>query len=389
MNLSLKVSIIVCLLLSGCQIEKDIENSILLDIDPTDAQKLQMSEWFQKIELIPLETIPESFIAENSKALFHGERYYIMDRRQNALFVFDNEGKFIFNTKSLIGTGPGEYNSILDFCINSTTNELEILDPSANRIKRYNLSGKYLNSFNLKGFITFSKFSAISSDIYAFYSNPIEENEGFLSLYSASEETIIKKIAPLPPNSDKMSRLTTTPFIFVNGHTSFKHTIPSNQVYFIDTISKELNEYIRLDFGKFNFSPTILPKDKDRKFYTSYIESYSSKYAFPMETNDLQDYIYQFFFFEKKIHIARYDKSKNEIAIRYSEFGSIEQLIPAEFSFNNILYNIHSPLYIEYYLSESLLDEESLNILASIKESDNPIIVKYFSKELINYYCNK
>jgi hypothetical protein len=129
-----------------CQSDHVEENMIVLDINPDKAEKLSMDKWFEKIELIPLETNPESIMASTRKTIYLDGKLYIWDGKQNAIFIFDENGRFLFNTIHLSGRGPNEYGGIGEFFINPRTKQIEILDPSLYRIMIYDLQGNYVNT---------------------------------------------------------------------------------------------------------------------------------------------------------------------------------------------------------------------------------------------------
>ncbi|HEX3009947.1 MAG TPA: 6-bladed beta-propeller, partial [Bacteroidales bacterium] len=72
---------------------------------------------FSKIEMIPLETSPNCLIKSIDKKVFFRGRYYLMDRYELSVLVFDEKGKFCFKIKN-VGEGPGEYTMLHDFGIN-------------------------------------------------------------------------------------------------------------------------------------------------------------------------------------------------------------------------------------------------------------------------------
>ena len=57
------------------------------------------------------------------------------------------------------------------------------------------------------------------------------------------------------------------------------------------------------------------------------------------------------------------------------------QLSPPLFVKNNVLYDAAEPGEINHLISDTLIDKKSKEILTSIKEDNNPIIVKYFSSK--------
>ena len=71
-----------------------------------------------------------------------------MSRRQNTVFIFEHNGKFLSKIKS-IGKGPGEYIHISDIDINEKDQELYILDWDGGKICNYDLKGNFLRDIKL------------------------------------------------------------------------------------------------------------------------------------------------------------------------------------------------------------------------------------------------
>ena len=83
---------------------------------------------FEKVELIPLETTDSSLIKWTSKVRYHAGKYYVFDEAQSALFIFDDRGSYI-NKIHRIGQGPGEYEHIYDFCLDTICSRIDMLSP--------------------------------------------------------------------------------------------------------------------------------------------------------------------------------------------------------------------------------------------------------------------
>jgi hypothetical protein len=77
---------------------------------------LLAENYFNSIDIIPLETTPESLIWEIKKIFFIDSGVYIFDGKQSQVLLFDNKGKFISKIGKK-GRGPGEYIHIQDFTI--------------------------------------------------------------------------------------------------------------------------------------------------------------------------------------------------------------------------------------------------------------------------------
>ena len=91
--------------------ESDI---ITVNLDERD--EISTKDLFSEIQLIPLETTPESLIRNITQIKFFEDRYYIHDYSRSQIFVFDREGHFQFALNEK-GNGPGEYLNLTDFAI--------------------------------------------------------------------------------------------------------------------------------------------------------------------------------------------------------------------------------------------------------------------------------
>ena len=100
---------------------KEIEdrNLTLLEYDYC-SKKNQLHE-FDSVTFVPLETNERSLISSITKILYKNETYYIFDKVQAMIFLFDDNGSYITKIHN-IGSGPGEYADISDFDIDADLN---------------------------------------------------------------------------------------------------------------------------------------------------------------------------------------------------------------------------------------------------------------------------
>lgn len=107
---------------------------------------INLSKIGKELTFIPLETTPNCLIQEIRKILFSNS--YIFVSEFTNLLQFDRNGKYIRQVGSS-GSGPGEYLSIGDFCINERKQEIYIIFSSASKLLIYSFDGIFKKSINL------------------------------------------------------------------------------------------------------------------------------------------------------------------------------------------------------------------------------------------------
>lgn len=131
--------------------------------------------------MICLETTDESLLARVSKVVSYKNEYYLLDRSQKRLYVFDGNGRYM-RCIGAVGAGPGEYVHLSDFTIDEENGRVAILDAPSN-IYLYDLQGNFLESkkldksmfrsimSNKDGFVCTTNYSAYTEgdDAYLIY----------------------------------------------------------------------------------------------------------------------------------------------------------------------------------------------------------------------------
>lgn len=87
---------------------------------------------------IPLETSDSCLIGRISKIICKNQKFYILDKQENVVFVFDKDGRLVRKVNR-VGTGPGEYLFLSDMDVDSDGN-IYISDNQSRRIIKYYLS---------------------------------------------------------------------------------------------------------------------------------------------------------------------------------------------------------------------------------------------------------
>ena len=107
---------------------------------------INLSSIGKDLSYIPLETTPKCLITNIKKILFSNS--YIFISEFNKLLQFDRNGKFIRQIGST-GSGPGEYLSVGDFCIDEKKKEICIIFSSGSKLLIFGFDGVFKNSVNI------------------------------------------------------------------------------------------------------------------------------------------------------------------------------------------------------------------------------------------------
>jgi hypothetical protein len=157
----------------ACYAIKD--NIIRVDFDKPVTPSV--FDYFESVELIPLDNREEAIIGKLRKLIHYKDKYYALDMQQHIVHVFDKNGKFIFKIDRR-GQGPGEYPFLDDIYINPYTGFLELLcavgfiydcDLNGNFVKMYRVTDSRLRAVH--GMIALNEY--ITVFYAAFESNKI------------------------------------------------------------------------------------------------------------------------------------------------------------------------------------------------------------------------
>jgi len=137
----LTITIIGILLSGPLSASSSERQSPSICIDRQDI--VSVSDFFESVDVILLETTEQSRILSISKIIYFNNRYYIFDGQQQKIFCFDSDGNFLFRI-SQRGEGPEEYLFLEDFNIDPFNNQLLLLEPFG-RLFVFDLDGNFIS----------------------------------------------------------------------------------------------------------------------------------------------------------------------------------------------------------------------------------------------------
>jgi hypothetical protein len=305
-----------------------------------------------------------------------GEYFYVFDRNQSKIFVFDNSGipKQIFDRK---GDSPAEYLEIRDVQIDFENNILEILDYL--KLKKYMLSTfEYISTENLKDLPkdkNFTNFTRIGDVLYLW--------------------------TPLPPNQLVGEKELGTHHILrvKEGITSFhvekKFGVMDANIFYPAASKNEYNISARLGSSdilgvtkdsvytkfRFDYGDKEIPLIQLMNYWENRHEILTSEYYKPPQTiRETKDYLFFRFSGGSKGHNVLFDKSTKSIR----SIGHVKNLIDDlviimsdSINLYGYMPSIHLVNYIEKW--GSLSDSQFFKDLdpSNLEKDENPFIVKF------------
>ena len=204
MKFYLIISFLICLSCSNSKNENENSNKILskkvLEVNFSKAKVYSYSNLFTSVKYLPLETVSGHLVGDISKIISTNDRYFI--KSGSKISVFDESGKFQFDIDEK-GEAPGHYRGITDFLVDTTSQQIEILDNRSFKVYVYDWEGKYVKDW--KHNILAASFAKIDANTYTFYcGNWINKDYPYqLLIYSKDKQKIIDSFLPIDERKAK------------------------------------------------------------------------------------------------------------------------------------------------------------------------------------------
>jgi hypothetical protein len=354
------------------RIIKDSSAAIQIDLDRDD--QISFNDVFEKIDIIPLETNEQSVFNDPFSKFFVSKdrHYYILDNQSNSIFVFDEDGLFK-KTINKHGQGTEEYLDITDFSFNRFNNDLEILSAWGTLLVYDSTGEVYIKKFKTGEVI--HDFNNLTEDIDVFFTGTRENNKMFF--FSRSQQKVIDECFSRPDfvYTETVFKHTNSPFYIYNDTVCF-YDGANGDIFTINPKNRELKPRYQWDFGIHNFDISLLPNDKDKRYYMEFSNYGNNQYAFAFLLNAENDeYVITRFRFKRKHKTIIYNKRSKEYRI-FHKFKEDFQCCPI-FMNNEYMYSIFTPDYLSIIINEKGLNEKGREILNNIKPDDNSVVVRY------------
>jgi hypothetical protein len=356
--------------------------SITVNIEvPDNFETLNLDKSIKEMNYLRLETNSNSIIGRIDKLEIHEDRIYILDKTfAQAIYTFDISGHHLY-TINKKGYGPEEYVQIMDFCFLSDT--LVVYDGLGAKLLFFNEMGNFLSKsktgFHFRNFKSFS-------------------NGDYLIVTKNAPNSFLNEI-------NNYSVLIGKPDNIVK-YKGFKNNLFLEQ--FEKTNNNPIVEYDRNSLISPLLSNFIYQFNSDGSYFPKYKISFKNElppdYYEQTSVQKFEDYVknrnFSYFmgtFFENDEHLffrfnppgnfygyVIFNKNNSNI-ICYDGTNSPENkfwgLNTPHYVYNNYFVGSIDPIDIvkkkNKLLQNQLISSDKREILQSISESDNPILIFY------------
>ncbi|MDR1339069.1 MAG: 6-bladed beta-propeller [Prevotellaceae bacterium] len=344
-----------------------------------DEKKISMEKLFDKIEIIPLETTDQSLIRSISQYNYWDGKHYILDASQYILFIFDDDGHYI-DRIARVGQGPGEYKYIYDFVLNPDNGQIEMLSPfkyiycydfSGNFIKRHDLT--YLPQASIQ------RFEVLDDQNYIVWTSP-EDGQDAICIISREDGKTVNSfwqdlfIINVWGGDVFHACNQETYFALPLYNRVYKATKDGYEIAYewnFGNKTMDITKY-KISTGMYNInkdSENLREKFKNREI--SYLIRYNfqnSRYCYAMLLYEM--ITRKHLFYDRETGESYFFERPVEDVKLYPIYFSDTFMIGTSFDDdkNNLL-------------NCALLDETGKKKLQSLKEDDNPYIIKYYFKK--------
>ena len=332
---------------------KDI---IVLSTKEHIGKAVEFPDLFEVCGVIELESPDECLLGYISKVVSFRSEYYLLDRVQKCLFVFDENGHYKRRIGT-VGAGPGEYVHLTDFTIDKENGRVVTLDAPFN-VYLYDLQGNFLVAKKLDK----SMFWNLISDKNGFvcttgYSTYVEGDKAFLIYrfdknfnFSYKEIEVLPLQLVAPPRTSALMQEYRGKTFYIDSY--------RNKIYHIGE-NTTVTPY-QIEFEE----PMPYRVFSDMQ---DFMQS-QQKYDFLMEAFVTDKEILLTYIHRGKYYAAKFDMN-GKVLVNASYKGRFPTLYPSD-DVEMYMY-VNAPEYLSYWK-----DYVSLPLDGSMTEEDNGLILK-------------
>lgn len=349
------------------------------------------SSFFEKIELVPLETNDSSLFYRSNKVIYDKAMdMYAIYTSDQIVYTFTGDGRFIDNSKRRNGQGPNDYIMVLDINFNPYLKGIDMLNPYGT-IYTYSPKFELLSRKQFKPNFPIDYLMAVDSNNYVF-NHPFIWTDQELSFVNMKTQQIINNNYEGTISGNTLSHEC---FYHIGDQFYFVPIGVNYYFYQIDVKEKRLIPIMYLDFGDLEIQVDDLPgravgkrTDSDderheitREAMARYKYLRESDNSLPMLKFFNDDFVYVHFVKTSRgygSHFIYNRKNKESFLIKD---GKPFLIYPCFGIVDNILLAICQPDIVSKFVNHNLMTPKEILKMEQLKEDDNPVIIKYYLKQ--------
>lgn len=283
-----------------------LRDTKIIEVNPTFSSRIRLSDVYEKIRFIRLETSDNSRIDEVTKLIITSKNF-IIGTTQNIL-IFKRNGDFNREWISKM-----KISRITDIYVDTTTMEIDVFDAKAKHLHRFDSLGNLINEWNI-GLDAYSMYPS-DKNTYCFYSGNAYYNKSKykVNFFDLRTKRIVARAFPINPHEAKFSHFGDWINFYPLNDRIFLTFNLNDTIY---SISKDsIGTSLIIDYGKYKLAPHILKKDfSDVRDFLEYCKT--TDYAFRFYTFlETDNYIVFGFEFKRQILHGYYFKDSESVKI--------------------------------------------------------------------------
>ena len=351
----------------GACSEQPKENSNVIQVDIENAKPMNLADFVESIQLVPLETTDKSLIKRIERMVIRDGKVYIQNDLQDVL-VFDENGKFLLSTAQRRGQGPEDYFMMMSMDV---TNDGLISIYEGFRIREYDMDLNLVNSYfpqlpdSIHSALEKRKHIKLDDDIYLF-----RDNE-YTSYYSASKDSVLSiKHEHYHPKSCAI--VNNLRLLEHEGEIYFSPSYICDTLYRVNTAEHRMEPVIAFHSEE-DINLDEMPDDMTFQYYVEYMMNTEKMFMLDKVHLPDADFCFMANVKDKKGGVVYRDKH-GKVKVYYQKDT---QSFPVPHAvYENKLVFAAMPEYIEE-MDVTLVDAESLERIKDLKEDDNQVLVIY------------
>jgi len=353
-------------------------------IDLNKISPVSVLDLVDSIQIVQLEADKRCFINTIEKVLFYNGKYYVLDQRQQAVFFFDQSGKFVRKISDS-GRGPQEYEYLEDIVIDPYNGQLLLVVPFGS-VLCFDLDGNFVSKIHIPDTGAINEIHVLDADRWLF----VSLNDHQILYFSKRENQIVERLYERLPGSSLWP--IRRPYAY--NDSIFFSPILSNETLNMKDQSRRVSfswdfgannnrqksiKSLSQEFERLLNNPNIAPRDKNREslnlmrrllnHYIRYTREWSRYRMAVLEYKGDDMHVV----FDKQEHkTVVFRKTKEGVRWINSYFMCNQDMV--------ITYDVDGASWIGY--TKDILSPAQLQIVeAHNPEVDNPFLVIHHLKK--------